>query len=336
MNGRKSTGLLAVLAVLLFPGLAVATQFVWKLVVNAQKTLAKERSTFVTQLSHPQKFPSAFAPPVPPTAVLERIQFPSKVGSLWAYITPTQTDGQRHPAVVWAHGGAGGIDSWLFEPPEERNDQTGVAFRYRGLVVMYPSWRGENDNPGQYEMFYGEVDDLLSARDFLKQRSDVDPDQVYLVGHSTGATTVALAACMDADFRAAFAFGPWMMLDAESMQNIEIGGVTAPFNIHHDNELKLRSAARWLYNLKRPLWYIEGHDGGVLSAEAPLPNFHVAEIPGGNHFDILAPSTALIADLIATHTTDTLSASMLRAAFEKDRANHVNVIGLDDFMFDGE
>ncbi len=45
---------------------------------------------------------------------------------------------------------------------------------------------GENDNPGQFELFYGEVDDAVAAIDYLRSVPYVDPSRIYLAGHSTG------------------------------------------------------------------------------------------------------------------------------------------------------
>lgn len=55
---------------------------------------------------------------------------------------------------------------------------------------MIPSFRGEDRNPGSYEMFYGELEDLDAAYDWLAKQPWVDPDRIYLAGHSTGGTPV--------------------------------------------------------------------------------------------------------------------------------------------------
>ena len=67
--------------------------------------------------------------------------------------------------------------------------------------------RGD-DNRGNREYFLGEVDDVLAAVEFLRKRPDVDPTRVYLGGHSTGATTVLLAAASRPSVKAVFALGP--------------------------------------------------------------------------------------------------------------------------------
>ncbi len=74
--------------------------------------------------------------------------------------------------------------------------------------MMFPSLRGGNNNPGQIEGFFGEIDDILAAAEFLAQQPYLDPDRIYLGGHSTGGTLVFLVAEASGRFRAVFAFGP--------------------------------------------------------------------------------------------------------------------------------
>src|SRR5205085_2693378 len=95
---------------------------------------------------------------------------------------------------------------WQDEPPQ--NDQTASAYRKAGIATMFPSLRGGNDNPGFKESLFGEVDDVLAAREYLARQDFVDPKRIYLGGHSTGGTLVLLAAASTDQFRAVFSFGP--------------------------------------------------------------------------------------------------------------------------------
>ena len=74
--------------------------------------------------------------------------------------------------------------------------------------MMYPSLRGGNNNPGHMESFFGEVDDVLAARALLAKLPYVDPERIYLGGHSTGGTLALLVAECSGAFRGVFAFGP--------------------------------------------------------------------------------------------------------------------------------
>ncbi|OSM97392.1 hypothetical protein AU490_15840 [Lonsdalea populi] len=48
----------------------------------------------------------------------------------------------------------------LWEPRDAENDQSDRAFPEAGIITMMPSWHEENDNPGKFEMFYCEINDL--------------------------------------------------------------------------------------------------------------------------------------------------------------------------------
>ena len=74
--------------------------------------------------------------------------------------------------------------------------------------MMFPALRGGNDNPGIKEGFLGEVDDVLAAAALLRRQPYVDPDRIYLGGHSTGGTMVLIVAELSDRFRAIFSFGP--------------------------------------------------------------------------------------------------------------------------------
>ena len=74
--------------------------------------------------------------------------------------------------------------------------------------MMFPSLRGGNDNPGKKEGFLGEVNDVLAASEFLSRQEYVDPDRIYLGGHSTGGTLALLVAASTDKYRAVFSFGP--------------------------------------------------------------------------------------------------------------------------------
>jgi dienelactone hydrolase len=238
---------------------------------------------------------------VPPAALLKVIRYRAPSGDLVAYLTPDPKDGKKRPAVLWAHGGFGGIGAFLYGRPDPANDQTGRAFREAGCVMMYPSWRGENDNPGRYEMFFGEVDDLLAARDHLAALPYVDPDRVYLAGHSTGGTLVLLAACATDKFRAAFSFGG--APDVARIVSDGKGYGNTPFDFRSAEEGRLRSAANFAAAIKRPTFYFEGEKSAYnedaarmekAAAKAGAP-FKAFMVKGGDHFTILDPLTRLVA-----------------------------------------
>lgn len=62
------------------------------------------------------------------------------------------------------------------------------------MAMLFPTLRGGNDNPGQREYFWGEVQDVAAAILQAAQLPYVDPARIYLGGHSTGATLALLTA----------------------------------------------------------------------------------------------------------------------------------------------
>jgi len=156
-----------------------------------------------------------------------------------AYLSPDPGDGRKHPAIIWITGGdCNSIDELWKNAPRE-NDQTAAAYRKAGIIMMFPSLRGGNDNPGQREGYFGEVDDVLTAADYLIRQDYVDPKRVYLGEHSTGSTLVMLVAESTDRFRAVFSFGSVDDVSGYDPQYL-------PFDRSNPKEIELRSPDRWL------------------------------------------------------------------------------------------
>src|SRR5262245_2004411 len=130
--------------------------------------------------------------PEPPPAVFRLIRYDAPAGKLAAYLSPDPKDGKKHPAIIWITGGDCNSIGELWQDAPASNDQTASAYRKAGIIMMFPSLRGGNDNPGIKEGFLGEVDDVLAAAEHLSQQEFVDPKRIYLGGHSTGGTLVLL------------------------------------------------------------------------------------------------------------------------------------------------
>ncbi len=266
------------------------------------KTLAHERQGFATHIVH-RSVPGKPLP-APPPDLFTVVHYPSAVGSLAAYLTPPG-NGARHPAIIWITGGdSNTLDSvWDEAPPE--NDQSARAFREAGMVMMFPSLRGGNDNPGTKEGMYGEVDDIIAAADYLAKQPHVDPERIYLGGHSTGGTLVLLTAEVTPRFRAVFSFGP-----VDDVQRY--GGDYEPFDRWDPKESQLREPIRWLDSIQSPVFVFEGAEApsNIVALQlmekrakrARNPHIEFHAIPGANHFSVLAPTTMLIAqELVHDH-----------------------------------
>ncbi|MDB5309501.1 MAG: Alpha/beta hydrolase family protein [Gemmataceae bacterium] len=236
--------------------------------------------------------------PVPPANVFQAVRYDAPPGKLAAYLSPDPQDGKKHPAIVWIQGGdCNSIDEGCWKKGPPSNDQSASAFREAGVVMMFPSLRGGNDNPGRAEGFLGEVDDVLAAAEFLGKQPYVDPARIYLGGHSTGGTLVLLVAECSDRFRAVFSFGPADDVSGYPPQY-------TPFDRSNRKELRLRSPGRWLASIKSPTFVFEGKSKGNIDALEAMarasenPNAHFLPVPGADHFSVLAPTTTLLAQKI--------------------------------------
>lgn len=275
--------------------------------VEENVDLAEARSDFQTKIID-TSFEGNGEPMSPPEDIFLLIHYPAKDGNMAAYLSPDPGDNEKHPAVIWLCGGYGGIgnDDFFWTDHDPGNDQTGRAFRDAGIIMMIPSFRGEDNNPGQYEMFYGEINDLESAKEYLSKIPYVDPNRIYLAGHSTGGTRVLLGNEYSKGFRAAFSLGgiPDLKLRVKYGMSVAI-----PFDQSDDNEFRLRSPGVFITSLKSPTFYFEGEESywsefDELEEVAQKNNvpFKAYSINDGDHFNIITPVTQLIAEKILNDT----------------------------------
>jgi len=262
-------------------------------------SLAEARKGFTTQLTRKAKANE----PVdePPAKVFRKVQYDSTVGKLAAYLTPDPKDRKKHPAIVWITGGDCNTIGDVWTPPKPRDpngDQTARQYREAGIVMMFPSLRGGNDNPGFIESFFGEVDDVIAAADYLAKQPYVDPQRIYLGGHSTGGTLVLLVSECTDRFRAVFSFGP-----ADEISHYPPQFVPS-VNLSNAREVELRSPGLWLASIKSPTFVFEGiRDGNLDSLQtmkraSTNPKAHFYAVNGATHFTILGPTNRLIAQKI--------------------------------------
>lgn len=261
--------------------------------------LMEGREGFETTLTTQDK--AGYPVDLPPENLFAVEHYSSPAGELAAYVSPDPGDGQKHPAIIWIFGGFdNSIGETAWQSGTRDNDQSASAFREAGIVMMYPSLRGGNDNPGYIEGFYGEVDDVLAAYDHLASKDYVDPDRIYLGGHSTGGTLVMLAAAASDRFRAVFAFGP---VDDVTGYGFDI----LPFSLWNNREVSLRNPIQWLHAMDTDVFVLEGTDGNVdclwaMERATSNPKLHFHEVGWANHFNILAPVNELLAQKILADT----------------------------------
>src|ERR1700746_56921 len=117
-------------------------------------SLSEARRNFSTKLIRHE---AEHEPVPPPPALFRTVHYQTALGPMAAYLSQPAKDGQRHPAIVWVVGGFGndiGDTPWEDQSPD--NDQSASAFWKAGIVTLYPSFRGGNDNPGYNDSFFGE------------------------------------------------------------------------------------------------------------------------------------------------------------------------------------
>lgn len=151
-------------------------------------TFQQRRQSFQTKLVKAGPSPQPFQNETPPAGV-QVVTFPSGNLQLKAWVSvPSGGAGAKAPALVFFHGGfAFGADDL----------EACRAAMDAGMAVMTPILRGENGSPGNYELFFGEIDDARAAVKWLAAQTYVDPQRIYTFGHSVGGGVSAVLSLMD-------------------------------------------------------------------------------------------------------------------------------------------
>ncbi|MGE0326035.1 MAG: alpha/beta hydrolase family protein [Polyangiaceae bacterium] len=277
-------------------------------------TLAEARKGFVTKLEGPVEREDG--PVAPPQAPFTVVKYTSKVGELEAYVTADPGDGKQHPAILWITGGDYGSIGDVWSERQRDNDQSAAQYRKAGLVMMFPSMRGGNENPGRPEGFFGEVDDVIAAADVLAKQPYVDPKRVYLGGHSTGGTLALLVAECTDRFRAVISFGP--VEDPRGYGQPK----WAPYSAENPSEWRLRAPSIWLHGVKSPTFVIEGAKGGNIESleymqkRTTNPALHFIPVANATHFSVLAPANEVVAKKLMADTGETPNISITSAELD--------------------
>ncbi|WP_425398183.1 prolyl oligopeptidase family serine peptidase [Aeoliella sp.] len=333
LHVRLAVGSLAIAALLLATVLGLdpfdwldkpksAPQVVQEVPPPFKRSLQEQRGGFFTELT-PHSFTPTGPATDPPRDVMRKVYYESPAGELVAYLTPPPRNEQRLPAIVWVHNGYGGIQPWLWKSMAPQDDRTVKSFLDKDMVVMCPSLRSENDNPGKFEFLFGEVEDLIAAGNYVASIPYVDPTRVYVAGLSEGGTLAMLAAASDSPFRAAFVFGG----DTDFEARVRSGNYKElPFDRNRLEEVELRAPENFALAIRIPTFYFDGSDSihaesaqrVARRARADGAPLHAAIIDGGNRYDILRPLKDFIADAILEDTGEACTISVT-----PEQANHI-------------
>lgn len=205
---------------------------------------------------------------------------------------PDNAQADKVPAVVYFHGG------FAFSMDEFDDCKPFLA---AGFAVMIPTLRGENGNPGDFELLYGEIDDARAAIAALARQPRIDASRIYTFGHSVGGGISALLSLWD---------------DVPVRMGGSSGGLypknvfsgwkdIAPFDVNNDKEKSLRLLVGNMASMKRKHIAYIGEDDGIV-AVVPDADTEVKQsgapltisIIGGDHFTSLDLAISSFANAI--------------------------------------
>lgn len=192
---------------------------------------------------------------------------------------PKDVTFDQPPGIVYFHGNFA-VHGYDFEKCK--------PFIDAGFVVLLPALRGENRNPGDCELFLGEVEDGINAVRWLARQKFVDRERLYTFGHSAGGVISAMLSLHDdLPIRLGGSSGGlygYQLFDAISDR--------VPFDLQDPMEREMRVLPGNIRWMKRPHVAFAGDaDGalrpGVQAAEAELrtvraPKLRIVHHPG-NH-----------------------------------------------------
>jgi len=262
-------------------------------VVPIQTTdYAAARAGFRTRLLRHGPSPQAQVMPELPKGAA-RMAFQSGDLSLIAWSAKPETVLARSPVVIFLHGGfAFGADDFEMATP----------YRDAGFIIFTPILRGEDGQAGSFSMFYDEVDDVIALVEHVRKLPYVDPDRIYLAGHSIGGTTAMLAAMASSHFRAVASLSG----SADQILWIKAGGYSpiAPFDLNDPQEFIMRSPLSYATSFKAPARLYHGSEEAYFRpgtrkladvAKAAGLDVVVQEFPGDHFGAVPAEISASIA-----------------------------------------
>jgi dipeptidyl aminopeptidase/acylaminoacyl peptidase len=246
---------------------------------------ADARKSFKTTLTRTGPSPQPYGPEKPPDGVSE-VTYKSGTLQLKAWVNRPAPGGPPKPAVLFLHGGFA-FDSQDWDQCE--------PFRAAGFVTMTPWFRGENGQQGSYTLFYDEVDDVVAAAEALAATPGVDPNRIYVAGHSAGGTLAMLAAMTSKRFKgcASFSGSPDQVRFVKEEQDL-----TIPFDRSNRKELEMRSPLAYPKSFKCPARLYWGDEEFFFKrssrllaekAQAAGSDVQAIEVPG-DHFTAVGPA----------------------------------------------
>lgn len=143
-------------------------------------------------------------------------------------------EGDRSPVVLLLHG----------YPGLERNMDIPYAFRRAGIAAAYFSYRGVWGSKGTYN-FSHLIEDTETMLDYLRENAErfrIDPERIYLFGHSMGGFATLNAIARGAKVRGAVVLAPCDMGmrcidEPELFENMMLTPKSGYFNLASESDI---------------------------------------------------------------------------------------------------
>ena len=297
---------------------------IWALTIGqaplyAVPSLLKKRDNHTTVIVDKKRDDEL--PPKPEGDIFDLIKFPSKMGELSAYLTKVKKTEKPSPAIIWLTGGfpVSSSGASLWGEASASNEQSARIYRLKGVAMMFPHLRGRAGNPGHIENFYGEVDDVISAFEYLSKLEYIDPKRIYLGGHSSGGTLALLVAASTEKFAGVISLGP---------VDTDYGKDRAVYK-WDKKERELRHPILHLDSIKSPTFVTEGEKGNFeslknLKKANTNPIVRIFSVDQADHFNVIHPFNTLIADAILKSKDGSLNLSIpkLKACYVDYQTQH--------------
>lgn len=208
--------------------------------MDERTQLARERAAFRTRLTRRGPSPQPFTRFDLPEDARE-LTYRSSSLALRAWINgSSSTPTSPRKCALFLHSG------FSFD---RAHWAAAAVLRERGWLTMLPILRGENGQPGDFSLYYDEVDDVLAARAMLDELPEVDRSRVVVVGYSAGAVLAMLAAQMGARFHKLVVISGW----PELQPVLDWYPEYRVFAEGDPREVRLRSPGKFAADLRDPM-----------------------------------------------------------------------------------
>ncbi|MBI2687171.1 MAG: 5'-nucleotidase C-terminal domain-containing protein [Acidobacteria bacterium] len=172
----------------------------------------------------------------------------------------------KHPApapLVIAMHGTGGDENTLFDAPPYQHVSLKAAADRHGFLVVSPLGRGITEYRGSGEH------DVLRVLEEVRRKYPIDPERIYLTGHSMGGTGAAYLAMRHPDLfaaaaplAAAYSF-PWLARNLAALPTLWIGGANDEEFYHRGVAVGVERMRKFGANTVFESLPGEGHNGPV-------------------------------------------------------------------------